>query len=130
MAPRPHGVCDYYWDRPVVWLVEEHLVVGGLGDDEDELLPGARVFLLGRDHGGSVLEEVATFADRTATSSPRTACCSGLSELQGCYDSFRRGDDDVESELADTWNSRRGTSLRRRVGRAVVVADSSRLWRS
>ncbi|MFI6003672.1 hypothetical protein ACIA98_25220 [Streptomyces sp. NPDC051366] len=54
-------VCDYYWNRPVVWLDEDRLVLGGLGDDEDELVPGARVFLLGRDHGESVLKEGATF---------------------------------------------------------------------
>ncbi|MFJ9942100.1 hypothetical protein [Streptomyces erythrochromogenes] len=53
--------CAYYWNRPVAWLDEDRLVVGGLGDDEDELVPGARVFLLGRDLDGPVLKEVATF---------------------------------------------------------------------
>ncbi|MEU5148592.1 hypothetical protein NRK68_30270 [Streptomyces yangpuensis] len=53
--------CDDHWNRPVAWLDEEHLVLGGLGDDEQELVPGARVFLLGRESGESTLREIATF---------------------------------------------------------------------
>ncbi|MFF3722412.1 hypothetical protein ACFYYM_08595 [Streptomyces erythrochromogenes] len=40
--------CAYHWDRPVVWLDEDRLVLGGLGDDDDELVAGARVFDLTR----------------------------------------------------------------------------------
>ncbi|WP_169807907.1 hypothetical protein [Actinomadura hibisca] len=55
--------CAYYWNRPVAWLDESHLILGGLGDDEDEIAPGARVFHLGhRERGETVLDEVATFA--------------------------------------------------------------------
>ncbi|MFD4137200.1 hypothetical protein [Streptomyces goshikiensis] len=53
--------CDYYWNRPVVWLDDDRLIVGGLGDDDDELVPGARVFLLGRGPSETLLEEVSTF---------------------------------------------------------------------
>ncbi|MFH7596355.1 ATP-binding protein [Streptomyces racemochromogenes] len=53
--------CAYHWNRPVAWLDEDHLVVGGLGDDEQQLVPGARAFRLGRDGSGTVPEEVAAF---------------------------------------------------------------------
>ncbi|MEV7560476.1 hypothetical protein [Streptomyces sp. NPDC089795] len=45
--------CAYHWNRPLVWLDEDRLVLGGLGDDEEELLPGARVFDLGRRGQGA-----------------------------------------------------------------------------
>ncbi|MFD3466199.1 hypothetical protein ACFWWM_07505 [Streptomyces sp. NPDC058682] len=44
--------CAYYWDRSVVWLDEDRLVLEGLGDDDVELAPGARVFDLGRREAG------------------------------------------------------------------------------
>ncbi|WP_030763038.1 MULTISPECIES: hypothetical protein [unclassified Streptomyces] len=42
----------YYRDRSLVRLDEDRLVLEGLGDDERELLPGARVFDLGRRSPG------------------------------------------------------------------------------
>ncbi|MFF1367952.1 hypothetical protein [Streptomyces virginiae] len=58
--------CAYHWNRPLVWLDEDRLVLSGLGDDEQELRPGARVFDLGRrgpDGPGNTEEppEIATF---------------------------------------------------------------------
>ncbi|WP_367132668.1 MULTISPECIES: hypothetical protein [Streptomyces] len=61
--------CDYYWNRPVAWLDDDRIVVGGLGDDEEELVPGARVFDLSRRGSGATedaefvaeVAEVATF---------------------------------------------------------------------
>ncbi|MEU6315930.1 hypothetical protein [Streptomyces sp. NPDC047014] len=35
--------CEYHWNRPMVWLDEARLVIGGIGDDEEELVPGATV---------------------------------------------------------------------------------------
>ncbi|MFE2877687.1 hypothetical protein ACFXG6_35200 [Streptomyces roseus] len=55
--------CEYHWNRPVVWLDEDRLVLGGLGDDEDEIVPGARVFDLRtrRDDDAMRPAEIATF---------------------------------------------------------------------
>ncbi|MEU6311054.1 hypothetical protein [Streptomyces sp. NPDC047014] len=54
--------CAYLWDRPVVWLDEDRLVLGWLGEDDLEKAPGARVFDLaapGRD--GTDPVETAAF---------------------------------------------------------------------
>jgi hypothetical protein len=39
-------LCDrsYHWSSPMCWLGEDLLVVSGLGDDANALLPGVRVF--------------------------------------------------------------------------------------
>ncbi|MEU5095056.1 hypothetical protein [Streptomyces sp. NPDC020996] len=47
--PGPAGwsqlaLCDYYWDRPLAWLGENRLAIGGLGDDEQTLVNGATVY--------------------------------------------------------------------------------------
>ncbi|WP_405435362.1 hypothetical protein OG373_01935 [Streptomyces avidinii] len=55
--------CAYYWDRSLVRLDEDRLVLEGLGDVEEELVPGARVFDLGRrgpDGPGGSAEPVET----------------------------------------------------------------------
>ena len=43
----------YYWSHAMVWLDEHRLAVGGIGDDEEDIVPGARIFDLRlgtRDH--------------------------------------------------------------------------------
>jgi hypothetical protein len=39
-------VCDreYYWDHGVAWLDEETVAIGGIGDDDTEIVDGARIF--------------------------------------------------------------------------------------
>jgi len=34
----------YYWDHGVAWLDEETVAIGGVGDDDDEMVDGARIF--------------------------------------------------------------------------------------
>ncbi|MFD0352616.1 hypothetical protein ACFVHW_02545 [Streptomyces sp. NPDC127110] len=57
--------CEYHWNRPMVWLDEARIVLGGLGDDDEAVVPGARVFDVTRmvDLGvhGSGSDETATF---------------------------------------------------------------------
>ncbi|MFD8882819.1 hypothetical protein ACFV0H_09870 [Streptomyces erythrochromogenes] len=57
--------CEYHWNRPMVWLDEARIVLGGLGDDDEAVVPGARVFDVTRmvDLGvdGSRPDETATF---------------------------------------------------------------------
>lgn len=45
-GPSKRDVCarDYYWDHAVTWLTDEIVAVGGLGDDDDEMVDGARIF--------------------------------------------------------------------------------------
>src|SRR5580700_1383641 len=35
---------ESYWDHGVAWLDEETVVIGGLGDDDTEIIDGARIF--------------------------------------------------------------------------------------
>ncbi|MEU8841539.1 hypothetical protein AB0D97_20795 [Streptomyces roseus] len=55
--------CEYHWNRPVVWLDEDRLVLGGPGDDEAEIIPGARAFDLRTrgDEDAMRPAEIATF---------------------------------------------------------------------
>jgi hypothetical protein len=36
--------CQYHWDRPMAWLDDHRVAVGGLGEDDYDIVPGARVF--------------------------------------------------------------------------------------
>lgn len=40
------GVCarDYYWDHGIAWLDEDSVAIGGIGDDDNEIIDGARIF--------------------------------------------------------------------------------------
>lgn len=35
---------DYYWDHGIAWLDEEMVAIGGIGDDDNEMVEGARIF--------------------------------------------------------------------------------------
>lgn len=35
---------DSYWDRGIAWLDEKTVVIGGIGDDQSEIIDGARIF--------------------------------------------------------------------------------------
>ncbi len=35
---------EYHWDSAMTWLDDDHLIVGGLGCDDDWMIDGARVF--------------------------------------------------------------------------------------
>ena len=35
---------DHFWDAPICWLNDSELVVWGIGDDDDWMVPGVRVF--------------------------------------------------------------------------------------
>jgi hypothetical protein len=50
---------DWYWDRGMCWAGRDRVVVGGLGNDADFILPGARIFA--READGR-WREVLTFA--------------------------------------------------------------------
>jgi hypothetical protein len=44
--------CNYHWDRPMAWLDGHRVAVGGLGEDDYDIVPGATVFDVERsDHG-------------------------------------------------------------------------------
>jgi hypothetical protein len=45
-GPTRKGVCarNAYWDHGIAWLDEDRVVIGGIGDDKDEMIDGARVF--------------------------------------------------------------------------------------
>jgi hypothetical protein len=35
---------DYYWDHGMCWIDETHLAIEGIGDDDDGMIAGARIF--------------------------------------------------------------------------------------
>jgi hypothetical protein len=35
---------DHYWDHAMCWLDADRIALGGLGDDEDAMVDGARIF--------------------------------------------------------------------------------------
>jgi hypothetical protein len=45
-GPSRIAVCarSYYWNAPMVWLDDDHVAIGGIGDDDNEMIDGARVF--------------------------------------------------------------------------------------
>jgi len=44
---------DYYWNRPMAWIDERRLVVGGIGRDDDWMVAGAQVVEMRHDKGGN-----------------------------------------------------------------------------
>lgn len=55
---------DYYWDHAMVWLDDERLALGGLGDHDLWIIPGARVIDVsqGRRNRYGQLVDAETFA--------------------------------------------------------------------
>ena len=45
-GPTRKEVCarSYYWDHGIVWLDDETLAIAGIGDDDAEMIDGARIF--------------------------------------------------------------------------------------
>jgi hypothetical protein len=45
-GPTRKPICarDYYWDHALTWLDDERIVVGGIGDDDKDIVDGARIF--------------------------------------------------------------------------------------
>ncbi len=39
---------EYYWDHAMVWLDDDRIAIGGIGDDDLLIIPGARIFDLRR----------------------------------------------------------------------------------
>ena len=45
-GPSRRDICAraYYWDKALIWLDEKRVAIGGIGDDEQEIIAGARIF--------------------------------------------------------------------------------------
>jgi hypothetical protein len=45
-GPSLQALCQrwYHWDSPMCWISENRIAVSGVGDDDEALLPGVRVF--------------------------------------------------------------------------------------
>jgi len=45
-GPTKRDVCarSYYWDHGIAWLNERTVAIGGIGDDDTEMVDGARIF--------------------------------------------------------------------------------------
>lgn len=71
-GPTLSSICQrfYDWDRPLAWIDDDRIAIGGLGDDDREMIDGARIFDLSSKELGplsppaawSPPREVASFA--------------------------------------------------------------------
>ncbi len=45
-GPTRMPICgrEYYWDHALTWLDDQRIAVGGLGEDDNEMVEGARIF--------------------------------------------------------------------------------------
>lgn len=45
-GPSKVDICarDYYWDRPICWIDDKRLAISGIGDDDETMINGARIF--------------------------------------------------------------------------------------
>jgi hypothetical protein len=56
-------VTEYYWDRAMVWLDNQRIAIEGIGDDQNEILAGARIFdTTQRSPSGPRAKEIKAFA--------------------------------------------------------------------
>ena len=59
-GPTRHELCgrNYYWDHPMTWIGNRRIALGGIGSDDNEITPGARIFELA---AGGTWKEVFSF---------------------------------------------------------------------
>jgi hypothetical protein len=45
-GPTRKAICarDYYWDHALAWLDDDKIAIGGLGDDDQDMIDGPRIF--------------------------------------------------------------------------------------
>ena len=54
---------DYYWDHGMCWLDADRICLGGIGDDDDRMIDGARIFTAAEpDPSGRLAREQDAFA--------------------------------------------------------------------
>ncbi len=61
---------NYYWNHTMTWLDDDRLVVGGIGDDEDLMIDGARVFDVTQVDGVDDMSTADTAREVTAFAGP------------------------------------------------------------
>lgn len=54
-GPSKRDLCgrDYYWDHGLAWLSDSRIAVGGIGNDSNEIIDGARIFDISRTENAS-----------------------------------------------------------------------------
>lgn len=55
-GPTRKAICarDYYWDHALIWLDDNRIAVGGLGDDDKDMIDGVRIFDISLSGRGGV----------------------------------------------------------------------------
>jgi hypothetical protein len=55
-GPTRKAICarDYYWDHALTWLDDHRIAVGGIGDDDKDMIDGARIFDVSSSGSGGV----------------------------------------------------------------------------
>jgi hypothetical protein len=45
-GPSKLDICarDYYWDHAICWIDDKRLAIGGIGEDDEQMIDGARIF--------------------------------------------------------------------------------------
>lgn len=92
-GPSRVDVCgrEYYWDHAMTWIDSTRVAVGGLGDDEEVMRPGARVFDTTRTAEGD-LWRMPTAVELLAFEGPSGRFFSDGTRLYSSGDSEGDGD--------------------------------------
>lgn len=55
-GPTRKTICarDYYWDHALTWVDDHRIAVGGIGDDDKDMIDGARIFDVSSSGNGGV----------------------------------------------------------------------------
>ena len=61
---------DYYWDHAAAWIDETRVALGGIGEDDLDMIDGARIFdvALPEDSNVRTVREINAFQGRPASS--------------------------------------------------------------
>ncbi|MGK3943417.1 hypothetical protein ABK046_33920 [Streptomyces caeruleatus] len=102
-GPSRVDVCgrEYYWDHAMTWIDSSRVAVEGLGDDDDVMRPGARIFDTSRS-GQTGLWQMPTAAELLAIEGPTGRFFSDGTHLFSCGDTDLSIWDPAEGKLLAT----------------------------
>jgi hypothetical protein len=120
-GPSKHRLChrSYHWDVGMCFIGDAFVAVGGIGDDDEAMLPGARIF------------SVASGLQVTAFAGPAGSFFSDGRRLYSVHDGATQVWDPVTGHRTATIPGFTPTCLHRSTGELAGVADGLLLrWRT
>ncbi|GGK66840.1 hypothetical protein Sme01_10260 [Sphaerisporangium melleum] len=119
-GPSRHVLChrDYYWDGPMCFVDDDLLAVGGIGDDEDAMLDGVRLF------------DTASGAEVTTFTGPADAFFSDGRRLYSAHSDGLHVWDPFTGHRTGTVPGFVPTCLHRGTGELAAITDNTlHRWR-